>query len=151
MNVKNLKLMMDTCYLAKRTRDLLPKLPDGVCSSYIQYLDVITTLEEQGRSVRVSDISYALGLPRPGVTRTVKEMTAKGYLTKSSSSSDGRITYITSTPSGHRLRELYDTIYFSRLSQYTDMITDADAECTIRTIKKLHQIMIERRDILDSN
>ena len=41
MTIELIKQLMDTCYLAKRARDLLPPLPDGVTSSYIQYLDVI--------------------------------------------------------------------------------------------------------------
>ena len=57
-------------------------LPDGVSSSYIQYLDVIEKLEKQGIQVKVSDVSDALSLPRPGVTRTVKDMEAKGYVKK---------------------------------------------------------------------
>ena len=74
MTIELIKQLMDTCYLAKRARDLLPPLPDGVTSSYIQYLDVIQRLEAKGVRARVSDLSDALNLPRPGVTRTVKEM-----------------------------------------------------------------------------
>ena len=46
-------------------------------SSFIQYLDTIQSLEGQGVQVKVSDISDAMELPRPGVTRTVKEMEEK--------------------------------------------------------------------------
>ena len=73
--------------------------------SYIQYLDVIQKLERQKGDVKVSDISDVLELPRPGVTRTVKEMEAKGYLRKTSSKEDGRITYITITEAGAGLSE----------------------------------------------
>ena len=38
-----------------------------------------------------------MNLPRPGVTRTVKEMEAKGYLQKLMSPDDGRVTYISIT------------------------------------------------------
>ena len=30
MTIELIKQLMDTCYLAKRARDLLPPLPDGV-------------------------------------------------------------------------------------------------------------------------
>ena len=66
----------------KRVRELLPPLPRWVRPSYVQYLDVIETLESHGVRVKVSDISDTLHLPRPGVTRTVKEMEDKGYLRK---------------------------------------------------------------------
>ena len=87
MRIETLKKMFDACYQAKRARDLLPPLPDGVTSSYIHYLDAIQILEKQEIHVKVSDISDALNLPRPGVTRTVKEMEMKGYLEKIASPS----------------------------------------------------------------
>ena len=95
MNVELMKRMMDACYLAQRVRGMLPTLPEGVTPSYIHYLDIIEMLEKQGVRAKISDISDALDLPRPGVTRTVKAMEAKGYLRKTSSKEDGRITYIT--------------------------------------------------------
>lgn len=82
MNEEKIKRMLDACYLAKRTRELLPELPEGVTPAYIQYMDVIHKLQEKKERVKVSDISDTLKLPRPGVTRTVKEMEKKGYLTK---------------------------------------------------------------------
>ena len=95
MTVKLIKQMIDACRLGKRACDMMPPLPKDVLPSYIHVLDTVHTLEAAGGPVRVSDISDALGLPRPGVTRTVKEMEAKGYLTKSASPDDGRVTYIT--------------------------------------------------------
>ena len=115
MTTERIKRMMDACYLAQRARSLLPPLPKGVLSSYIQYLDIIQRLEKQGMRVKVSDISGALALPRPGVTRTVKEMTAKGYLTKTASEEDGRVTYLTITEAGRKLWEIYDGQYFAAL------------------------------------
>ena len=90
MNEEKIKRMLDACYLAKRTRELLPELPEGVTPAYIQYMDVIHKLQEKKERVKVSDISDTLKLPRPGVTRTVKEMEKKGYLTKYASEEDGR-------------------------------------------------------------
>ena len=47
MTIEKIKAMFDACYLAKRSRDLLPPLPNGVTPSYIHYLDVIESLEKQ--------------------------------------------------------------------------------------------------------
>ena len=54
MRIETLKKMFDACYQAKRARDLLPPLPDGVTSSYIHYLDAIQILEKQEIHVKVS-------------------------------------------------------------------------------------------------
>ena len=74
MTVENIKALLDACYQAKRARELLPELPKGVSSSYIRYLDSIEGLERQGIRVKVSDISDARNIPRPGVTRTVQKL-----------------------------------------------------------------------------
>ena len=149
MDVELLKRMMDACYQAKRIREMLPPLPAGVASSYIHYLDIIETLSHQGIQVKVSDISDALALPRPGVTRTVKEMEAKGYLKKISSPRDGRVTYLTITESGKALSKKYNEQYFNALSACMNDVSEADIKCTIRTIEQFYQIMCERRINLD--
>lgn len=146
MNIALIKRMMDACYQAKRVRDLLPALPDGVLPSFIQYLDAIQTLEQQGVQVKVSDLSDALSLPRPGVTRTVKDMEARGLLTKQTSPEDGRVTYLTITEAGWALSRKYDAEYFSSLVPALEVIPEEDAETMIRTIEIFYQIMVERRD-----
>ena len=145
MKVELIKRMMDACYLAKRARDMLPPLPEGVMPSYIQYLDALQKLEAQGVLVRVSDLSEALGLPRPGVTRTVKEMEAKGYLHKQVSAEDGRVTYLSLTEAGKQLSRKYDADYFQELAPWMDRISEEDAECMIATIETCYQIMAEWR------
>lgn len=145
MTADKIKQMLDACYLAKRVRDLLPELPDGVTPSYIQYLDRIRKLQDMNKKVKVSDISDELKLPRPGVTRTVKEMEAKGYLTKETSEEDARITYITITPKGAELSDKYDRNYYDWLVQYMDDISEEEADCMINTIEKFYKIMSERR------
>lgn len=149
MKVTYIKQMLDACYLAKRARDLLPALPEGVLSSYIQYLDAIGRLEAQGLPVKVSDLSREMNLPRPGVTRTVKEMEAKGYLTKQVSAEDGRVTYLARSEAGKALSKKYDSDYFRALAPYMEDISDEEAECAIRTIQKFYKVMCERRDSLE--
>ena len=95
--------------------------------------------------VKVSDISDIMNLPRPGVTRTVKEMEKKGYLSKIASPDDGRVTYISITEEGWKLFHKYDEHYFGELSGELSDISEEDADCMIRTIEKFYQIMCERR------
>lgn len=105
MTIQTIKRMLDACYQAKRIREMLPALPSGVIPSYIHFLDVIQIMERQGSAVKISDISDYLNIPRPGVTRTVKEMEEKGYLRKANAAEDGRITYISLTEEGRKLSE----------------------------------------------
>lgn len=149
MDIELIKRMMDACYHGKRIREMLPPLPEGVASSYIQYLDIIERLEQQGIRVKVSDVSDTLSLPRPGVTRTIKEMEAKGYVKKLASPDDGRVTYLTVTESGKALSAKYNNQYFTALSSFMDDIPEEDIRCTIRTMEKFYKIMCERRINLD--
>ena len=146
MTTEKIKRMLDACYQAKRIREMLPPLPAGVAPSYIHYLDTIQSLEKQEILVKISDISDALKLPRPGVTRTIKEMEKKGYLQKIASRDDGRVTYITATESGKELHQKFDAQYFTMLAPYMDAISEEEAENMIQTIEKFYQIMRERRD-----
>ena len=145
MKEEKIKEMMDACYTAKRIRDLLPELPDGVSPSYIRFMDAIGKLKQQKGKVKVSDISDSLNIPRPGVTRTIKEMEARGYIKKVSSGHDARITFIEITSEGEALSEKYNRKYFSELSEFLDDISEEEANCMISTINKLYQIMCERK------
>ena len=102
MTNEKVKRMFDACYQAKRIREMLPPLPQGIMPSYIQYMDLIQSMERQGIPVKISDISEQMNLPRPGVTRTVKEMEKKGYLTKKPSEEDARIMYLSITGEGKK-------------------------------------------------
>ena len=60
MTNEKIKQMFDACYQAKRIREMLPPLPEGVMPSYIKYLDTIQGLEKKGVQVKISDISDKL-------------------------------------------------------------------------------------------
>jgi DNA-binding MarR family transcriptional regulator len=103
-------------------------------------------MERQGVAVKISDISDYLNIPRPGVTRTVKEMEEKGYLRKANAAEDGRITYISLTEEGRKLSEQYNENYFAGLAPYLESISEADAKVMIQTIETFYQVMCERRE-----
>ena len=107
MKSEKVKEMLDSCYMAKRILDMLPKLPEGVLPSYVRYLETIIELEEKNQKVKVSDVSEVLNLPRPGVTRTIHAMEEKGYLKKETAKHDGRVTYVTVTKEGKMIFEKY--------------------------------------------
>lgn len=149
MTVKQIKNLVDACYEAKRIRELLPPLPQGVAPSYIHFLDVIGQAERRGEKAKVSDISTALHIPLPGVTRTLKEMEAKGYVEKKASAEDGRVTYLAVTEAGRQLSRRYDEQYFKGLEPLVDHISGEDAECTVRTIHAFYEIMCEKGGHID--
>ena len=145
MTTRNIKHLLDAFYQAKRVRELMPALPKGVTPAFIHHLDTIAALQQQGVRVKVSDISDALHIPRPGVTRTVKDMVDGGYLEKAASEEDGRVTYLTITEKGRMLSQVFDSAFFAQLTPLLADVSDEDAATTIRTIEKVYQVMSERR------
>lgn len=144
MTNEKIKRMLDACYQAKRIREMLPPLPEGIVSSHIRYMDIIQKLQKQKDHVKVSDLSDVLNIPRPGVTRTIKEMEKKGLVQKTASPDDGRVTYLSLTDHGKEISEKYNENYFNELTPYLDDISDADADCMVQTIQKFYDIMCER-------
>ncbi len=144
MEIEKIKAVMDACYQAKRIRDMMPKLPEGVVPSHIHILDAISHIEAEGRKARVSDISDYLQLPRPGVTRSIKEMEAKGFVAKTDSQEDGRITYVSATEAGQEIVEKYVEDYFLNLQGKLADLTDAEADAMIKAIDKIYNALSER-------
>ena len=146
MKSEKVKEMLDSCYMAKRILDMLPKLPEGVLPSYVRYLETIIELEEKNQKVKVSDVSEVLNLPRPGVTRTMNAMEEKGYLKKETAKHDGRVTYVTVTKEGKMIFEKYNKDYFQKLALCLNHVSNDEADCMIQTIEKFYEVMCEGRE-----
>lgn len=146
MKSEKVKEMLDSCYMAKRILDMLPKLPEGVLPSYVRYLETIIELEEKNQKVKVSDVSEVLNLPRPGVTRTINAMEEKGYLKKETAKHDGRVTYVTVTKEGKMIFEKYNKDYFQKLALCLNHVSNNEADCMIQTIEKFYEVMCEGRE-----
>ena len=145
MTKDKIKEVMDACYQAKRIRDMLPALPGGVTSSHIHYLDTLSKLEKTEGKVKVSDISENLGLPRPSVTKTVKDMEKLVFVEKETTETDGRFVYIKTTRTGRDLVDKYVDEYFGNLSEDLGGITDEDADKMIEVVEKFYIVMSNRK------
>lgn len=141
MTIDNVKRVMDAFYLGKRILGMLPPLPDGISPLYIRYLDVIGRLGNGNRAVKVSDIGDELGVQRPGVTRTVREMEEKGLVMKTPSEDDGRVTFIEITPSGRELSKKYNEEVFLAITSALPSLSDADVETLIETTEIIYNAM----------
>lgn len=146
MTTELIKRALDSFHVAKRAGEMMPLLPEGVTPSYIRYLDLIGKLKREKGEVRVSDISGTLSVQMPGVTRTINEMEKKGYLRKTSSDTDGRVTYLTITKEGEKLSQKYNEDVFIPLVQELSHLNDDDVETMIKTISIFYSAMCKGRE-----
>ena len=145
MNKETAKRIMDACYQAKRIRDMLPALPGGITSSHINYLDALLKLEDKSDSVKVSEVGDLLGLPRPSVTKTIKDMESLGLIKKETTKTDGRYVYIKTTDKGKEIFNTYVDEFFDGLIKELDDISEEDAKKTIEVIEKVYVVMNSRK------
>lgn len=124
----------------------------------LQQLKYIVTVAETGT---ITEAANRLYISQPSLTNAIRELekemnivifnrtnkgislSKEGYLKKIASEENGRIMYITITDAGEKLSEKYNRQFFGSLSESLGDISDAD--CTIRTIEKIYEIMCERK------
>lgn len=86
-------------------------------------------------AVRISDVSRALRVTTPSVTKLVNELVDLGTVTKRALDEDRRATVLTLTPLGKKYVEKYVHQYHSRLAELLDEFDEGDCRTTIRTLK----------------
>ncbi len=144
MTIEMTKKLVDSFYVAKRVMEQLPKLPDEINSSYMRILDVIGYLTQKSELVRVSDISKELGIPRPGITRSLKTMEEKGLIEKKTSDKDKRVIYVKNTDIGEALHQKYMNQYLDELRGSLKHISDEEVAQWIEITYKVYETMVKK-------
>lgn len=138
MKAELAKRMMDSFYEARAVLELQPPLEEGLLPSYVRIIDTVHQLSLKG-TVKVSDISEKLNLPRPGVTRSLKQMEHNGYVIKKHDDPDGRTVHVVLTEKGNRAYEKYIVSYYRKLTDVLKDVKDEDLKTTIMTIHEVLQ------------
>lgn len=138
MDTALIKYFFDCCRDAKKILELLPPLPQGLTPRHIQIIDTISQLEEKNGLVKISDISTALHVTRPSITRLVSELAAAGYAQKAGSETDGRVTYVALTNKGKSCCDFYVKRYHNWVSSQLTGIKPDDLICAAATIRSFY-------------
>lgn len=142
MKAELAKKMMDSFYEARAVLELQPPLEEGLLPSYVRILDAVHQLSEKG-PVRVSDISEKLNLPRPGVTRSLKQMEQYGYVIKKHDDNDARTIHVKLTEKGIRAYEKYIVSYYRKLTEVLKDVDEDDLKTMIAMIDEVYQKVSE--------
>lgn len=127
MDQRKAKDVIDAFERIERFTNNRPPLPEGVLPSYMKIVDWIYQLSLKGK-VKISDLSDALHLTRPGITRSCKNMEKLGLIKKSVNEKDRRIVYVSLTEKGTEYYFKYIENYYrhfsARLEKYDEKRLD---------------------------
>ncbi len=146
MKQSSAKKMFDSMYLGKRIWEQQPQLPDGLTAGSIHILDRLDQLSHSQESVCVSDISAAMDLPRPGITKAVRELTEAGYIEKHADEKDGRVVHIALSEKGKKTVRTYVTDYFARVSDMLGDVSDEEIQAMSVVIDKIYSHLVMEKE-----
>lgn len=141
MNTENLKLLLDSCFLAKRIVETLPELPHGMKPRHIHVLDAIGTIQDTQVSCRVSDVSTALNITMPSITKLIQELTALKLVEKYSDECDKRAALLRLTEQGQLCVKHHVTDFHRKWAEALNEIPDETAYEIAEVMEKLWQTM----------
>ena len=110
MTIETIKRLLDACYQGKRIRICFRRCRRSH-HSYIQYLMSSSRWNQNGIHVKISDISGALNLLAPGVTRPSRRWGRGEFICKRKPrwTKDDHLHFI--TEAGRALSQTYDAEY----------------------------------------
>ena len=115
----------------------LKRVGDGNLSiSEFHTLECIGKGEDCRRAV--GEIAEALGVTVPTVTVCVGKLVKKGYVTKSRSEKDARITMVELTREGRRMNRLHRFFHEQMVLSVSHEFDDEELDCLLRCIRKLN-------------
>lgn len=143
MTEELLQKLFDACFYGKQITELLPPLPEKMKSRHVDVIATIHGLLEKQGSVRVGDVSAAMRVTTPSVTKLIGELEALGVVEKHADREDKRVTTVTLTPVGMEYYNFYIRYYHSKLIQLLGALNEEDCLAAIRTMENMYRIMRE--------
>lgn len=114
-------------------RQLGKEFPSGDIS-FNEY-DVLFNLTRQdGRRLRIRDLSRHLLLTQPSVSRMVDRLAAKGLVRKESDPGDGRGTFVCLTDSGYSLYRRVAVVHAKSIERHLGAALSTDELAALRAL-----------------
>ena len=114
-------------------RELTREFPSGEIS-FNEY-DVLFNLTKQdGRRLRIRDLSRHLLLTQPSVSRMVDRLVTKGLVRKESDPGDGRGTFVCLTDAGYALYRRVAVVHAASISRYVGSALSDDELDALRAL-----------------
>lgn len=139
MDTKLMDAIMDSLLAAKKAYEALPPLPSGIKPIYHRVLNLLYQYEDQGKKIHVSELSSALGMQLPNMTKLINEMTDAGLVQKVRSNEDKRTVFIQSTEKGTHYFKDHVLVYREQLQKEFEEFNEQDCYTMMKMIKEIQK------------
>jgi DNA-binding MarR family transcriptional regulator len=101
---------------------------------------------QEGRRLRIRDLSRHLLLTQPSVSRMVDRLVAKGFVTKDSDPADGRGTFVCLTDDGYALYRRVAVIHAKSIERHLGSALAADELDALRALTERIRTTVAETD-----
>jgi Transcriptional regulators len=135
--------ILEALWLAKKATECMPELPAGLKPSHIRVLDAIYRQRQRTGCVRVMDVSTAMHITKPSITKLLNELVELAAVRKSMADADKRIVLVELTAFGEQCVQSYVVEYHAMLAQYFAKLAPDKYRTMIEAIEYIYQSMKE--------
>lgn len=141
MEIKDVKLFLDSCHAAKRIVELMPKLPKGLTPRHIHVIEAIWQISQEYGTVKISDVSLFLRVTRPSVTKLINKLASLDVVRKLPDPVDHRSTLVELTSLGQKYYDFYVDQYHNWLAGQCSDIDPEHFRITADTLFHVFEIL----------
>jgi len=135
--------ILEALWLAKKATEFMPELPKDMKPSHIRVLDAIYKQYNQSERVRVTDVSTAMQITKPSITKLINELVDLGTVKKTIAATDKRIILVELSPFGKECVQKYVLNYHAKLGEYFSKLDQKKYLSMIETVEFIYQSMKE--------
>lgn len=135
--------ILEALWLAKKALECMPRLPKDMKSSHIRVLDVIYRKHNLQGSVRVTDVSAAMQITKPSITKLINELVDMEAVKKTVSDEDKRIVFVELSPFGKECVQKYVLDYHAKLAEAFSQMDQEKYVSMIETVEFIYQSLKE--------
>lgn len=148
MTEQMLAKLLDACFVAKRVTESMLELPAGMKPRHVHVLHAINEKTKKDGTCCVSDVSTALNITTPSVTKLINELENRKLVEKRCGKQDRRSVLLYLTEEGQKLEQHYVTEYHREWCKGLQEVTDQEAGEVIRILNLLYKTVPkeEKRD-----
>ncbi|MFC0211125.1 MarR family winged helix-turn-helix transcriptional regulator [Paenibacillus chartarius] len=111
---------------------------------FLAALDVLAANEHNGQGVKISAVSSAFRITQAAATHKLKALEEKGYVIRTESTEDKRVSLVRPTPKGERLVAAEEERYLEQFAGLAARLGERDGAELLRLLERTMAYFQER-------